>query len=98
MSAAAATLGGIIVHEARGGVHRDYMRDPLGSTVGLINSNQTITDTFEYWPYGEIRTQTGSTGTPFTFVGTLGYFLDSATQSVYVRALLSGGACQVADS
>ena len=68
MSAAAVTyttFGGTIVHEARGGVHRDYMRDPLGSTVGLIDSSQTVTDTFEYWPFGEIRTQTGSTGTPF---------------------------------
>ena len=35
-------IGGIIVHEARGGVHRDYMRDPLGSTVGLINLTGTI--------------------------------------------------------
>ena len=89
MSAAAVTyttFGGTIVHEARGGAHRDYMRDPLGSTVGLIDSTQTITDTFEYWPYGEIRTQTGSTGTPFTFVGTLGYFLDLASQFLYVRA------------
>lgn len=79
-------FGGEIVYENRGGVERDYVRDPLGSTVALLNNSQTQTDTFEYWPYGEVRTRTGTTPTPFQFVGTQGYYLDSLTGFLYVRA------------
>ncbi|MDI9640048.1 hypothetical protein QM565_30530, partial [Geitlerinema splendidum] len=35
-------------------------------------------------PYGEIASRTGNTPTPFTWVGTLGYYKDSATR-FYVR-------------
>jgi len=81
-----ATFNGNIVYENRAGVERDYMRDSLGSTTALLDSSQAQTDTFFYWPYGEIRTQTGSTKTPFTFVGTLGYYMDIASSLFYVRA------------
>jgi RHS repeat-associated protein len=50
-----------------------------------LDSSQAETDTFAYWPYGEEVSRTGTTNTPFTFVGTLGYYRDSATRS-YVRA------------
>lgn len=62
------------------------MRDPLGNTVVLLDNTQTQTDTFTYWPYGEVNTRTGTTATPFQFVGTLGYFLDAASALSYVRA------------
>ncbi len=64
---------------------RDYVADSLGSTVALLDNTQTITDTFTYWPYGEVKTRTGTTATPFQFVGTAGYYRDSAGRS-YVRA------------
>jgi len=79
------TFNGVIVSENRAGVKRDYMRDSLGSTIALLDSTQTQTDTFFYWPYGEIRTSTGTTKTPFTFVGTLGYYMDIASSLFYVR-------------
>jgi RHS repeat-associated protein len=79
------TLNGEIVAEKRSGARRLYQPDPLGSTVGLIDSTQTQTDTFSYWPFGEERARTGSTPTPFRFVGTAGYYRNSATRS-YVRA------------
>ena len=47
------TLDGEIVSENRRGVMRDYVPDPLGSTVALLDNTQTQTDTFSYWPYGE---------------------------------------------
>jgi RHS repeat-associated protein len=78
-------LDGEIVSENRDGVERDYLPDPLGSTVALLDSNQAKTDTFQYWPYGEERSRTGTTPTPFRFGGTLGYYRDSARQS-YARA------------
>ena len=79
------TLDGEVVSESRVGTRRDFLPDPLGSTAALLDSSQTKTDTWAYWPYGEERARTGATPTPFQFVGTLGYYEDSADR-VYVRA------------
>jgi RHS repeat-associated protein len=85
MSVVYETFCGQIVSENRGGVERDYGCDTLGSTVALYDSSQNKTDEWTYWPYGEIRSHVGSSTTPFTFVGTLGYYMDQAAQ-LYVRA------------
>src|SRR5512141_985268 len=79
------TLEGEILGETRGGVERDYLPDPLGSTAALIDSSQAKTDTFAYWPYGEERSHTGTSVTPFRFAGTLGYYRDDVGRT-YVRA------------
>lgn len=79
------TLGGVIVHENRGGTQRNYVPDTLGSTAKMTDST-SVTDTFEYWPYGESRSHTGSNVTPFTFVGTLGYCKVTSSVMTYVRA------------
>jgi RHS repeat-associated protein len=68
------TIDGEIITENRAGVRKQYLPDPLGSTLALLDQTQTITDTFQYWPYGEIAMRSGSTQTPFQFLGTLGYF------------------------
>lgn len=73
------------VHENRGGAERDYLVDRLGSTVALLDNAQSQTDTFSYWPYGETRSRSGSTATPFMYVGAYGYFTD-ASGLAYVRA------------
>src|SRR4030095_7701635 len=78
-------LDGEIVSENRGGVERDYVPDPLGSTVALLDNTQTQTDTLSYWPYGEEKSRAGSTPTPFCYVGTWGYHRDSAKRA-YVRS------------
>ena len=85
MSVVYTTLGGRIVYENRGGVERSYLRDPLGNTVGLMDMSGSVTDTFDYWPYGETRVHSGSSKTPLTFLGTLGYFTDYLNM-LYVRA------------
>jgi RHS repeat-associated protein len=79
------TVNGEVIAEKRGGVRRQYVPDPLGSTVALLDNAQAKTDTFQYWPYGEEAVRTGTTDTPLRFVGTLGYYRDSTTRS-YVRA------------
>ncbi len=79
------TFAGQIVSENRGGVTREYISDPLGSTIALASSTE-ITDTWDYWPYGEVMSRTGTNPTPFTFVGTLGYFKDLLDKLFYVRA------------
>src|SRR5687768_17043401 len=83
------TIDGEIVAEKRDGVRRTYVPDPLGSTVALLDGAQTKTDSFSYWPYGEERSRTGTTPTPFQFAGTLGYYRDTATRAwVIQRPLL----------
>ena len=75
------TINGEILSEIRGGVRKQYVPDPLGSTVALADSTGAMTDTFEYWPYGEVRSRTGTSVTPFQFVGTLGYYRDSSSRT-----------------
>jgi RHS repeat-associated protein len=79
------TINGEIIAEKRSGVRKQYVPDPLGSTVALLDNTQTQTDTFTYWPYGEVRTRTGTTATPFQYVGTAGCHQDSSSRT-YIRA------------
>jgi RHS repeat-associated protein len=83
------TVNGAILAEKRDGVRRSYVPDPLGSTVALLDNTQTKTDTFQYWPYGEERSRTGTTPTPFRFGGTRGYYRDAGSR-VYVRRRVYG--------
>ncbi len=85
MKARYTVLQGEIVSEIRNGTERDYVPDGLGSTVAMLDSAQQKTDSFLYWPYGELRSRTGSTPTPFQFGGTMGYSRISATLQ-YIRA------------
>ncbi len=78
-------VNGEVLSENRGGVKRDYLPDTQGNTIGLTDNTQAITDTFSYYPYGEVASRTGTTATPFQFLGTLGYYRDSASRT-YVRA------------
>jgi RHS repeat-associated protein len=79
------TIGGEIISETRSGVESDYVPDSLGSTIALLNSSQTITDTWTYWPYGELQSRSGTNSTPMQWVGTLGYHHDSSLAQ-YVRS------------
>jgi len=81
------TVEGEILSETRSGVEADFIPDPLGSTAALLNSSQTITDTFTWWPYGEQRSHpTGSSITPFGYIGTSGYYADVQSERLYVEA------------
>jgi|GEM_PF-2857855 len=77
-------IEGEIVSENRSGVQSDYIPDSLGSTVALVNSSHQITDTYTYWPYGEVRSHVGTSVTAYTYCGTLGYRSDSI--GYYARA------------
>jgi RHS repeat-associated protein len=76
----------MVVSETRNGVESDYISDTLGSTIGLMGSAGTMTDRWEYWPYGEVVSRTGTSVTPLTFLGVLGYFQDVLSKLFYVRA------------
>jgi RHS repeat-associated protein len=85
MSARASNIGGTLIAEKRNGSRRFHAHDSLGSTIALVSDSSKETDTYTYWPYGEIRTSTGSTtSTPFKFCGAWGYYDDG--NQLYVRA------------
>lgn len=79
------TIMGEIVEEVRNGTVHHLVPDTLGSVTMILDDTGTVTDTREYWPYGETRASTGNTSTPLEFVGTLGYVADSPERT-YVRA------------
>lgn len=74
-----------IVAETRAGSRSFFGRDTLGSTVAIYDATGSPTDTLTYWPYGEVRTSTGSSVSPFKFCGIWGYYSDSTGRS-YVRS------------
>ena len=80
------TINGEIIAEKRNGVRRTYVPDPLGSTVALLDNTQTITDTFDYWPYGEERQTAARSTERFRYVGTLGCVTDVTNSRIYMRA------------
>jgi RHS repeat-associated protein len=53
-----------------------YLFDELSSVVGLTDSNGTLVSTYQYDPYGNLTSSTGSVANPWRFAG--GY-LDSST-------------------
>lgn len=65
-------LNGRMIAEKRGGVRRYYSHDALGHTVAMYDNTQTKADTFTYWPYGEVRTSTGTTPTKYKTMGAWG--------------------------
>jgi len=63
--------------ERRGTTSKFYHGDALGSTRGITNSSQAVTDTVLYDGFGMTVSRTGTTPTPFGFVGKGQYQTDS---------------------
>ena len=80
-----ARVNGVLVEENRGGEITTYVADTLGSVIKTIDEAGAVYSNTGYWPYGEVRTSTGSNPSPWSFVGTLGYYKDSLART-YVRA------------
>lgn len=78
------TLGGTLLSEKRGATVTEYVSDPLGSLKTCNDSSGSVTYTATYWPYGEVRSSSGSNPSPWGFVGLLGYLTDTTTR-IYVR-------------
>ncbi|MCX6937525.1 MAG: DUF6531 domain-containing protein [Verrucomicrobia bacterium] len=64
---------------------RHYHGDHLGSTIALTDADGRLTDEVEYSPYGRITRRTGTTNTPFLYVGLAGVQTDP-TGLLYMRA------------
>ena len=63
--------------EHRGSASKFYHSDALGSTRGITDSTQAVTDSVLYDAFGNTVTRTGTTPTPFGFVGKAQYQSDS---------------------
>jgi RHS repeat-associated protein len=62
-----------------------YHFDNIGNTAALTGPTGTITDRVEYTPYGKIAYRSGTTDTPFLYVGQLGV-MQEANGLIYMRA------------
>jgi RHS repeat-associated protein len=63
-----------LISASIGGANRYYLYDGLGSTRQLVDSSQTVTDTYQYEAFGNSMGSTGSTPNPYKYVGSLGYY------------------------
>jgi RHS repeat-associated protein len=77
---------GPLLSENRSGTESYHHFDALGSTTMLTNDAGTITDTFAYNAWGTTIARTGTTSTSFQWLGQWGYYLDSPTNTYYIRA------------
>ena len=78
--------GGHLISQRRSGATSYHLYDLLGSTRKFLDSGQTVTDSYSYYAFGEVRTYSGSTPNPFRFVGQFGYYDDPSTDFQYLRA------------
>ena len=60
-----------------------YLSDALGSTRALVDSNQKLTDSYSYTPYGKLANHIGSSDNSFLFTGEQ---RESETDNYYLRA------------
>lgn len=77
---------GGVLSQRRGSTTHIPHADALGSTRLLTNSSQTASDTYLYDAWGNTVASSGTTVNPFRWVGRYGYYTDSSTGQVYVRA------------
>jgi RHS repeat-associated protein len=74
-----------LVEENRVGTLTTYVPDTLGSVIQTLDASGGQTSSAEYWPFGELRTSSGTNPSPWGFVGTLGYYADTLLR-LYIRA------------
>jgi len=76
---------GPLLSENRGGTESYHHYDALGSTTMLTNDAGTVTDTFLYDAWGTSVARTGTTATPYQWIGRWGGQSDIPTGEIYVR-------------
>ena len=79
-------LYGNLISQRRSGVSHFYHFDARGDTRNLTDSTENVTDSATYDAWGNSVASSGSTVTPYRFIGRQGYQTDTATGQVYVRA------------
>ncbi len=74
-----------LIGQEQSGVYLNYHYDRRGTTTALSDMTGTVTDRFQYAPYGELVNHTGTTSVPFLFNGRDGVMTDS-NGLYYMRA------------
>lgn len=77
-------LYGNLLSQNRNGITSYHHYDGRGDTVALTDDSGNVTDTREYDAWGNVIASTGSTVTPYQFIGRSGY--QTGNTGVYVRA------------
>ena len=77
---------GGLISQRRNSATSYYHYDALGSTRLLTDASQNVSDTYDYYAFGETQSSSGSTPNPFKFVGRLGYYDGPSTDFQYLRA------------
>ena len=79
-------LHGNLISQRRSGVSHFYHFDARGDTRNLTDTSENVTDSKSYDAWGNVFASTGSTVTPFQFIGKTGIQRDSMT-TFYVRSM-----------
>jgi RHS repeat-associated protein len=74
-----------LIAEEKADTYKTYHYDYRGSTTAITDSNGNVTDRVYYAPYGSIITRTGTTNTPYLYVGKYGVETDD-NGLYYMRA------------
>jgi len=77
---------GPTVSQRRGATSSFYLSDALGSVLRLAGANESVTDSYVLDAWGAQVAASGSTTNPFRYVGSLGYYAESALSLDYVRS------------
>ena len=82
---------GSLISQRRGGTSKFYHFDALGSTMGLSDITQTLTDAYLFQAYGASAGRFGSTRRSLPMGRRTGYFFDSIPPSISPGEELSAG-------
>jgi RHS repeat-associated protein len=77
---------GDLISQRDGTSSKFYHFDARGDTREITDESENVTDTRTYDAWGNVIASTGSTPTPYQFVGKLGYAFDATLDQYYVRA------------
>ncbi len=64
------------------GIH-NFLTDAIGSTRGLVDESETLTDSYNYTPYGILTKHDGNATNSFLYTGEQ---FDAETSNYYLRA------------
>jgi YD repeat-containing protein len=76
---------GELISEYRGGETYTHYYDAQGSTLAMTDETGHVTDRFTYNAWGEEVTRTGTTETPWRWIGAVGYCWDELLGSYSIR-------------
>jgi RHS repeat-associated protein len=81
---------GNLISQSRAGTSSFYLFDAVGTTRQLTSILASVTDVYCYDSFGNLVAGSGTTTNCFRVLGKLGYYYETDTQRLYVRARTYG--------